>query len=295
MSLLRAQPDATKRSYVSTGLFTEFFLSYSTSTNGNGVTTGSLSAVTTNDLLCPPGRILRENGKKLYKDANPGVNKYYVGVYDAVTSLRGYIDPNEKVFALYNSDKPTYLADSIDSNDLPDIGNPVYTRGDITTTDGSIISENYGANEFRAVGMVDGGNEVTDPSYGLAYYSTIPPLGVALEAGVVTGPGPREDVYAGLYGGDGSIWYTGLINPINSSGDIQLASGVSTVTNEIFTSNPRVFLSLKTPAPGGSTMGNTYKYAIAASTLTVTAIATNGSTVATDNSVVNWFAVGTGS
>ena len=79
---------------------------------------------------CPKGRVLRENGRKLYPDANPGVTTYLVGVYDAQSMLSGFIDPNAKVFQIYNTDKPNFLADGV-TGGTTDLGPSVYTAGDL--------------------------------------------------------------------------------------------------------------------------------------------------------------------
>jgi hypothetical protein len=55
-----------------------------------------------------------------------------VGVYDAQSLLSGFIDPNAKVFQIYNTDKPNFLADGVDpTTDTRDLGPSVYTRGGI--------------------------------------------------------------------------------------------------------------------------------------------------------------------
>jgi hypothetical protein len=112
-------------------------------------TRGTLAANVTGATAatCPANRILRENGRKLYPDANPQISTYMVGVYDANSGLTGYIDPNSPKFAVYNSDKPVYLSDGVNPNGgLTDQGQPVYTRGtitaggDITSTAGNITA-----------------------------------------------------------------------------------------------------------------------------------------------------------
>lgn len=121
--------NSTRRSYISVDAFDADIFSYTTSLNANLVYTGVLSAVSgATALNCPKGRILRETGKRLIPGANVGVNTYMVGIYDAITGLTGYIDPNGHVFAPYNGDKPTVLADGIDPHiGGKDLGAPVYT------------------------------------------------------------------------------------------------------------------------------------------------------------------------
>jgi len=89
---------------------------------------------------CPPGRVLRETGRKLYPNVHPGVTKYHIGVFDATTLFNGFINPNDGVFAEFNNNKPTWLndgdcSDDGDSDDcsLGDLGQPVYTHGNIVS------------------------------------------------------------------------------------------------------------------------------------------------------------------
>ena len=129
---------SSRRTYISSETFTSAFRAYTTRVVDFD-TIGIWSAVTTDNSLCPPGRTLRENGRYLYPGANPNVDQYYVGVYDAVTSLNGFIDPNAPMFAEYNTNKPVYLADNVTGNgaDGPDLSNPVYTQGIVETLDPS--------------------------------------------------------------------------------------------------------------------------------------------------------------
>jgi hypothetical protein len=97
------------------------------------VTTGVLAAnvVGATALTCPANRILRENGKRLYPEgANPGVSTLMVGVYDSITGLKGFIDPNAPPFAVYNTDKSYQTPNGINPNgSLIDQGPPIFTRG----------------------------------------------------------------------------------------------------------------------------------------------------------------------
>lgn len=144
-----SQQNTSRRSYISVSPFHNSFFTYSTSIQ-NLKTIGSLRQVVgaTCD-TCPAGRILRENGRKLYPDANPNVKDYMVGVYDSVTFLSGYIYPNANIFALYNSDRPTYIPDDGDSSDGEtegsvdyqpgaNYGPPVLTSGNVLSSDGFV-------------------------------------------------------------------------------------------------------------------------------------------------------------
>ena len=55
-----------------------------------------------------------------------------VGVYDAQTTLSGFIDPNAQVFQIYNTDKPNYLSNGVEPTlGTTDRGPSMYTRGDV--------------------------------------------------------------------------------------------------------------------------------------------------------------------
>ena len=128
--------EQSRRSYIATEEFTGDFFSYVV-TKVNFNTVGTLSAVTSNTTLCPAGRVLRENGRKLSPGINPGVTAYMVGVYDNQSGLTGFIDPNSPVFAIYSSNRPNFLVDNVDPGNgatggqprLTDRGAPVITNG----------------------------------------------------------------------------------------------------------------------------------------------------------------------
>ena len=133
-------PNTSRRSYISTGEFQEDFFSYTVTTNKKKII-GTLGPVVgASCRKCPAGRILRETGRKLYPNANNGVDKYLVGVYDSISLLNGFIDPNSRLFTVYNSDRPTYIPDNGDSGDSvnSNLGPPVVTAGDIISTEGFV-------------------------------------------------------------------------------------------------------------------------------------------------------------
>jgi hypothetical protein len=133
----------SKRSYVTTGPFHNSIYTYITALNtttfrqeGELILVGtSPSGVTLTATNCPGGRILRENGRKLYPGVNPGLlsgdtfqgaanfqgnteaaNHFWVGVFDAVTGVKGFINPNASTFSVYNSDKSLEVVDIFETN-----------------------------------------------------------------------------------------------------------------------------------------------------------------------------------
>lgn len=92
-----------KRSYIALGAFQNDIFTYRSEII-NFVTVGYLTAI--GGTNCPKGRFLYETGRKLYPGSHPGVSTYMVSVYDPVSFIRGYIDPNSKMFSPMNNDKP---------------------------------------------------------------------------------------------------------------------------------------------------------------------------------------------
>lgn len=128
--------------YISTAPFNGAFFKYTTSFNSTTFTnSGSLSTVTGATVAnCPAGRVLRANGKKLYPPSStldavgpyPGVTTLMVGVYDSISCLTGYIDPNSSMFAYYNVDKSVDTTDNVDmSGNVTHKGMSVFTLGDV--------------------------------------------------------------------------------------------------------------------------------------------------------------------
>jgi hypothetical protein len=143
-----------KQSYITTQAPNTHIYRYTkTYSSGTYTWSGSLTAI---DFTQAPystynvaGVVLRENGKKLYAGANPGIDRYMVGVFilnpnvDVGELGPMYIDPNCSVFAAFNGEKPPYIPTATDDHASPssdDLGNPVYTLGNITTTQGNIAA-----------------------------------------------------------------------------------------------------------------------------------------------------------
>ena len=159
-----------RRQYISSAPFFNNFFSYSTYVDATLTVRGSLVVhPSANSSTCGIGHILRENGKKLHFGTHPDLNDpnnssvsytYLIGVYDAQTFLSGYIEPNCPLFAPFNTDKSyqnELVNEAVDaSTGLTDEGPPVYTRGDITTTNGNILAST--GNVTADVNVVAGSN-----------------------------------------------------------------------------------------------------------------------------------------
>ena len=166
-----------RRLYITTSAFNNDIYKYTTSLNQQTfVTTGSLSAVVgATAANCPANRILRENGRRLNKDANPGISTTLLGVYDNITGLSGFIDPNSPRFAMYNGDKSVYQDNGVDPNGgLTDQGPPIYTRG--TVTAGTGVNVTSGGVTVTAGGITVNGGAVIETVSSSAYSGNSPTL-----------------------------------------------------------------------------------------------------------------------
>jgi hypothetical protein len=145
----RSVKEVSAKSYISTEAYNANFFTYTVTTGPSPQfkKTGALTLVSgATSVNCPAGNILRENGKKLFPSAYPGVTDYMVGVFDILNNLSGFIDPNDPVFAPFNGDRPNYLKDSVNSQ-VKNLGAPVFTLGDVTTggdvnAAGDVVSQN---------------------------------------------------------------------------------------------------------------------------------------------------------
>lgn len=133
----RQVKEISLKSYVAVAPFHNDFFTYTVTTDRNTFKkTGTLAANVSGATAttCPAGRILRENGRKLYPEAHDGVRTLMVGVFDNQSMLSGFIDPNSPEFAVYNTDRPNYLVDAVDpAGGLTDQGPPVKTNGQVVT------------------------------------------------------------------------------------------------------------------------------------------------------------------
>lgn len=305
MSTMRAAdsiPGGQRRSFLSTAPFASYFFSYS-NTGSTSIPNWQLVQITYDDTKCPGGRVLRENGRKLYPGANANVTKYYVGVFDSKTFLNGFIDPNAKVFTDYNNDRPVYVDDacsddgSEDCSYLGDFGEPVYTQGIIATFSGqgpdytseafAFMDTNGDADALLVVaGSSNVGAEIFTNYDGNAQLE-IAQIGEGYNSFV--GHYATNPDISGYYAG-GDMYYTGLLHPMNSAGQVVLSAGTYTVSNELFglaNAGLLVFLtrSVASYSGEGSIGDLTYTINSGDSTMTIT------SSSNTDESTVNWFVV----
>jgi hypothetical protein len=243
MSVQRTLQATPKKSYITTGDWSDYFYTYTTQTNEDRSVSGVWGEASAVDLKA--GAILRENGKKLVPGVHPDVDQLYVGVYDTTTFLSGYINPNDIVFAVFNEDKPYFLPNPSGYNPSTEqvhgVGSaPTYTFGNIRVVGGQdresgkiIAGSDY--NEKYAPGFIAlqnaGPTGLSGENYaGLYDYGSGNFL--AVEAGS-EGRGYNHSVantghtFVGLDGYDGDVYLTGLLRAYNSCGVATLTAGTT--------------------------------------------------------------------
>jgi len=154
----RSVKELSAKSYISTEAYNNNFFTYTITTGPSPQfkKTGALTSVSgATSVNCPAGRILRENGKKLFPGAYPGVTDYMVGVFDILNNLSGFIDPNDPVFAPFNGDRPNYLKDSVNSQ-AKNLGAATLTQGSVICSGDVISSGQVRSQEFTTLETVDG-------------------------------------------------------------------------------------------------------------------------------------------
>ena len=168
--------EVSAKSYISTQAYNSNFFTYTVSTGPSPQfkKTGALVVVTgATSGNCPAGNILRENGKKLFPDAYPGVTDYMVGVFDILNNLSGFIDPNDPVFAPFNGDRPNYLKDSVNSQ-AKNLGAPTLTQGSVLCSGDVVSSGQVRSQDITTLVTVDGApnTAVLDVSLGQVFKLT---------------------------------------------------------------------------------------------------------------------------
>lgn len=91
------------KTYVSTAAFNTKLFVYSTSVNSSFQTVGTLAVnpqATAGN--CPINRVLQTNGRYLLPGVHPSITQPYLGVYDPITGLNGFIDPTDPTFSVYD-------------------------------------------------------------------------------------------------------------------------------------------------------------------------------------------------
>ena len=264
-----AMNEQPQKQYIAVAPFNTAFYNYYTVKTSPWATVGKFEPVgLANAENCPKGRILRENGKKLYPKANPDVTKYMVGVYDSVSQLQGYIDPNSYPFAPFSNDKPYFLEDT-----PGDIGPSVYcntvesvstiTAGSSLRVGSSIWAGSWisSIGSITSIDFIQSGTSITAAKQIRSSATTVVPvMNLAANINVSAGQIFVLNIDASSYGTTvgatnlgaltGAIVYLIINNLYNGGGDF--------ANNSILIQfNPSILTSLN---PKRLTMNNASKY-----------------------------------
>jgi len=108
-----------------------------------------------NSTNCPPGRILRETGKKLHPGIHPHIKTVMTAVYDSQTLLNGFIDSNSAIFTLYSVKRPPEQVNGADYNPRGTNQVGVQHRGQSVYTLGDVVA----GGQFYTINTIDLGND----------------------------------------------------------------------------------------------------------------------------------------
>lgn len=208
----RSLKEVSAKSYISTESYNGNFFTYSVTTGPSPQfkKMGALIAVKgATSVNCPAGNVLRENGKKLFPDAYPGVSTYMVGVFDILNNLSGFINPNDPVFAPFNGDRPNYLKDSVNSQ-AKNLGAPVLTQGNVMCSGDLITAGNL---------VLNSGNS------GIATFTALTPVGGSFKKLTVSASNCRDGSIVMLtYAGQNNVGVLSAENITNGSFQIVSSS-----------------------------------------------------------------------
>ena len=144
----------SRRAYIAAIPFNNYFFSY-VPANLNLPTPVLVPVPGASTGACPVGRILRETGRKLYPGVNPGITTPMVAVYDNVSLLSGFIDPNSAAFAVYSTDASYFAPNGVDpTTQQPDLGPAVITN----VVAGSFVYPNLYQTGFNKIVFPPSGN-----------------------------------------------------------------------------------------------------------------------------------------
>ena len=160
-------PEQPRRQYIAIAPFNTVFYNYYTVKTSPWATVGKFEPVGLATLEnCPKGRILRENGKKLYPSVNPDVSIYMVGVFDSVSQLSGYIDPNCSTFAPFSTDKPYFIEDTPGDVGPSAYCNTVETLSTITAGSSVLAGTSISAGTWiSSIGSITSGDSIRAGSW----------------------------------------------------------------------------------------------------------------------------------
>jgi hypothetical protein len=104
-----------------------------------------------------------------FQGATEAANRFWVGVFDSVTGVKGFINPNASTFTVYNSDKSLEVVDVNETNGTG-VNEDIVTVGQIRST---------GVTALTTVTGTGGGSQAVDPTLGQFFTLTTNASGAA--------------------------------------------------------------------------------------------------------------------
>ena len=240
--------DVPRRQYITSDLFNTNIFQYSTYIDSSLATRGRLiQHPSATSLNCVAGIILRENGKKLHGQTHPDLKDpvtnlqytYLVGVYDVLSGINGFINPNAPYFAVLNTDKSyqddiaAYQIDASQNTitpttsnfDYDNTGNPI--GGPPINTAGNVISGGYlEGRQLHATDLIHtGGYIVSGPDSLIINPGTGVPI---LYSNYTILAQSNITSLANIYASNGTVTGSNLVALSNltvNTGDITLTAG----------------------------------------------------------------------
>jgi len=248
-SVSKSFPDLQRRQYITSGQFDTSIFTYTTYTDASLATRGRLlvhsNATPAN---CGPTRILRENGKKLHSGTHPDLKDpitslpytYLVGVYDVVSGISGFINPNAAFLSVLTTDKSyqddlgAYQIEASYNNNLPGYGSnypntggqilgpSVYTGGTIQTIGAVECSEAHSSVLFHTIGYFLAGQD------SLGVYPAPAHCNVTYGAGTMNAQSNITSLQANIYASNGTVLGSNVValsNITANTGDLTITAG----------------------------------------------------------------------
>ena len=253
-SISKSFPDLQRRQYIASDQFDTSIFTYTTYTDPSLATRGRLVIhPDATPAKCGPRSILRENGKKLHSGTHPDLKDptttlpytYLVGVYDVVSGISGFINPNASFLSVLTTDKSyqddlgAYQVEASYNLNLPGVGSnypntggqilgpSVYTGGRIQTIGAVECSEAHSSVLFHTPGYFLAGQD------SLGVYPSPAHCNVTYGAGTMNAQSNITSLSANIYASNGTVLGSNVValsNITANTGNITATAGNVVIT-----------------------------------------------------------------
>jgi hypothetical protein len=248
-SVSQSFPDLQRRQYIASDQFDTSIFTYTTYTDASLATRGRLVVhPDATPAKCGPRSILRENGKKLHSGTHPDLKDptttlpytYLVGVYDVVSGISGFINPNASFLSVLTTDKSyqddlgAYQVEASFNLNLPGVGSnypntggqilgpSVYTGGTIQTIGLVECSEAHSTQLVHTNGYFLAGEN------SISVYPAPARCNVNYGAGTMNAQSNITSLSANIYASNGTVLGSNVValsNITANTGDLRVTTG----------------------------------------------------------------------